>query len=402
LEELQTKKQGGALHLKSLLMFALFLISFSVLQAHLSKPKITISSSKKTPTLHFIPEHKRTAEKILLTIPSQENNEHFRTLVKNVYEALLISFPSYSTFEITVSESNLLTIKKIISKNNLQNRTTYHITEDEKVSIEAWAQDYFEPALSSNKTNIFLLPTTKSEKQPSRASGNFSQRSFARNESLSKTVTNLAIKEVDFFFEGGNVIVAENQSQQLLILVDYTSVTDSFSKNTLSKAADALSKGFGETKIGIIGNTQRINNFIHLDQSVLLLPNGIVFVNKITGFPKSSAARQHKTYTKQLKQLGFKVITIDTTNDDVEKSRSSLNAIPFFDKQENKEKVIFPVFENELKNKDLKDLSKSNLSGKALQMYEELEKLDTQPIPLLDQNLFQNNAGYHCLVNVLR
>lgn len=393
---------------KAILLF-LFLFALEagiLLSKSFSTSKIISERSQQKNNLRLVPEFEKTAEQVLLTIPSQEITPAFTNSLKKTYPQLLENFPSYTQFEIIIDAKTKNEFEKIVPSQELKNRIIYRQISGENLETEAWAQDYLEPAFQDG-SQVFIIPKIL----PINQKEEFEQNPLTRFETRRKTIIEAfgeeKTKTAPLFFEGGNFQTARNSSGDPLIFVDYDNILDSLenkkrpSARDLRKIAKSASEFFGGTEVAIIGNQSRKNNFIHLDQSVLFLWNNVALVNKIAGFPKSSAARQHKTYKKQLEHLGFHVFQIKTTPGDLKNSRSSLNAIAFFDRQENKKKVIYPVFENEAKNSSEK-LSKENLRGKALQVYETLEKMDILPIPLPEQVLFQNNAGFHCVVNVLR
>ncbi|MBT3355951.1 hypothetical protein HN784_00480 [bacterium] len=356
-------------------------------------------SSPSPQNLSITPEYQRTLQEMVLTIPQRLTSEkETLTLLNNSYRNLLLALPDYTHLVIFTHQANKELLFKFLKSLPIKNRVTYHFSNS--TSLELWAQDYFEPAIQDNSTQLLLLPLT-TKKVPS-----FNR--MRKRNSVVKTLDNHLT--VPFFFEGGNIMAAENELGHF-VFIDFETIKKTrdlyktFGKNlSISQVGNLIQGFFLDLKVVVLGDTTREGNFVHLDQSVLFLDNNTVVVYSVNDKPQSKASLQHKLYKKQLTSLGFKVKTLPISSIGIESSTSSLNAIVFKDSETQEKKVIFPVYPGQLNGEDEKKspLLKDDLKGEALLAFDLFLELGYLPIPVFDGSTFKQKGSLHCISNVLR
>jgi hypothetical protein len=116
----------------------------------------------------------------------------------------------------------------------------------------------------------------------------------------------------------------------------------------------------------------------------------------------SETARTQRFQQAQLAALGYEISLIEATQNDLENSYSSTNAIPFIDKRTGERKIIYPVFPGETKEdfKNYQSISENDLQGKGLKAFATYKQLGYTPIPVRDfSHIVKGNT--HCISNVL-
>lgn len=382
------------------LVVSLFLLIFLLLMFLVPKAIFLGKLQQAIVPVNITPDHAKTLAEIVITIPYQPMDEKdVLVLLENHYQSLLLAIPSYSKLDIFTHKNNFEAVEKFLKQLNLKNEREYHLSENK--NLELWAQDYFEPVtiVENEKESDRLLMPKKNDKHPA------FQRIANRNAALEKFKSNLY---ATFFFEGGN-LTATTKNGESFVFTDFETIKktlDSYlltghdlAEGTIRKL---LKKTFPTAKVTVLGDVDRENNFIHLDQSVLFLEQGTVIVHSLKNDSETKAAKQHSLYKTQLEDLGFNVKTLAITQAEIENSVSYLNAIPFKDKETGKNKLIFPIYQNDLRDIDKKSsLTRNDLQNTGLIAFELFESAGYEPIPVLEESNYKQNGSIHCITNVL-
>ena len=219
------------------------------------------------------------------------------------------------------------------------------------------------------------------------------------------------IIETPFYFEGGNMTIARLPNNQVVVFLGFGSVLKTIknmpenlkegkSKNELIKITKKEIENFFKKynlKVIFLGAKIENKKIFHIDQAILFLDKDKVFLAKYGGEKFSEVKEQLNSYKKQLLNLGYQILEIPYTDNDILENKFSLNSIVFLNNKNQKE-VIFPIFEGEYQ----KGKSGENiLKGKAKIFQEELEKLNIKSRPIIDKAFHKFNGSFHCVSNVL-
>ncbi len=356
------------------------------------------NSSLEEFNLSIIPEYERSLEEITLTIPEKTASYQETLLLLNAgYANLLLNIPNYTKISIFTHTVNKEILAEFISTLGITNEITYYFSDNS--NLEMWAQDCFEP-VNNGFSDYLLLPKTTT------LSTAFT-RIYKRNMPFKNSEKSLT---APFFFEGGNILAAKS-SLGSFIFIDFDSIKKTQDLYKLNKQTlfnfqikNLVKRTFPASKIIVLGDKRRIDNFIHLDQSVLFLKDNVVVINSINDAPSSEAATQHILYKKQLERLGFETKTLPISLKDVENSMSPLNAIVYKNSLTKENTVIFPVYPGEIKTlvKEKKFLKKEDLRGNALEAFVLFSELGYVPVPVFDDTLYKRGGSLHCISNVTR
>jgi len=365
--------------------------------------QIIVRSEKADSQIEAIPEYKRSLERLLLTIPSNESDEY----IKNAFFELIAQLPEYTEIELVAKEQNLETIKNIVNELKIENKINYKIFSQDSDHIEAWAQDYGE-ALKINGQEKFLI-SGKINNSNSRLDKIDKIRIEKRVEAITDALGKENIEVAKFIFEGGNMTFDEANGYLRVFIgyndLEFNAFNNGPKKMDLKEVAGIISRNLGGAEVVVMGNHAQEGTFVHIDQSFIILEGKTAIVNQFAKGANPMVRYQHQYYKAQLEKLGYRTIVVENDSDDLELCRSSLNAIPYIDKHSKEKKVIFPVFENEIKkgsiNTASKYLKQEDLQGKALNSFAAFKQAGYTPIPARDLVTHAKNGNVHCLSNVL-
>ncbi|HEB30686.1 MAG TPA: hypothetical protein ENI15_07395 [Spirochaetes bacterium] len=166
-----------------------------------------------------------------------------------------------------------------------------------------------------------------------------------------------------------------------------------------AKIVNNLKNALNVEKVFVIGreNVQPSLMF-HLDQAMILLPDKVAGVTKVVG--KKPGTRQQKRDIEEveaflvelralLQKIGYRVVDIDTSVNNLLNHQHYVNAIPYVDHRTNQKTILMPVF-----------------SGTSFE--QKLENKNTAVFQLLGYRVirvpsrtYKLNGGIHCLINVI-
>jgi hypothetical protein len=376
---------------------------------------------------YFIdPEYDRKLEKVLFSLDVNVSS------LSN-YEDIIKNLPDYTEIMLLLPRESTAVIKDEIRKMHFGRRTElipFDITNVENADVSllfpetnrvysapirnmqiprgsVWAQDLFETARTSDNESYIIVPdihkwflTTKGDGQNKMISDNvfLNRLSSARYDIRKTPITfkggNIAIdkrgdKRIAFF--GGDVI---RQTQNVL------SKTSGIPMPSKEDVIEMLRMYFNVDEVVVIGEKSRQPSLMyHLDQAMVLLPNGIAGVTHVVYDNESVPERVELEKVErflsglrsELRRLGYRIVDIETTVDDVVNYRYYVNGIPYRNAVTDKREFLMPLFP-EAQSGPEKGILMKNISS--------LEALGYKVIMVPTvANRYQ--GGIHCLVNVI-
>ena len=207
-----------------------------------------------------------------------------------------------------------------------------------------------------------------------------------------------SVVEAPFVFEGGNLAFDRG-----LVLVGRNDVsrTIAASGETLSRreVLDDVAATFGGIEVIEMGKEPQSPLLQHIDQAFVLLEDRAAVACRLEGGGLEVEARQLRYYADQLRDLGYRVSFLDHRASDLTRYRSSVNVVPFFDREAGRRRVLLPVFPGEL-SEGATFVDRRALGGKAAVAYDLYRDLGYEPSPLRDVT-HTLGGNTHCIVNVL-
>ena len=138
----------------------------------------------------------------------------------------------------------------------------------------------------------------------------------------------------------------------------------------------------------------------HLDQAMILLPGGVAGVARIVGDVASIGSEpetvlQSKRFLSELRgvlsALGYRIVDIEISVDDLMNCRHYVNSIPYIDAETNQRKLLMPVFLSAQSPEDRRIVAGNTRTFESL-------GYTVAHIPTSVDGI---RGGIHCLVNVL-
>lgn len=271
-----------------------------------------------------------------------------------------------------------------------------------------WAQDLFEVMTDSSDQVLLVQPLVH-------------KWFYRSNSGPSPSITrdNLyveALRQVGFAtvttplsFYGGNILVDETDDGQRIafcgsdVLTATGTVWNSFSdrERTVSKIIGDLKSALNVDQVIVPDpdNGQPCLMY-HLDQAMLLLPDMVVAIPRLVGsLPEKSdeagKIMDVKRFLTELRilmqRLGYRLVEIETSVQDVLNYRHSVNAIPYVDAQTDRKSLLMPVFIS-----GEEDLEAGLIAGNRAR----LESLGYEVV-FVPTNADELRGGIHCIVNVI-
>lgn len=366
-----------------------------------------------TDKVEITPEFQRNMEKVLLSDPPASREE-----IRKIYHDLLLRMPNYSIIQVLIREGREENFKKIIDE--IQEQEGGSIDLRQRLQIissnnpggldDIWAQDFGEMAKINGKDTFIIPADLEGDAFPKDTLDWYKQRNKIAAEWLQKQ--GLEIKQADFFFEGGNVTFDKTE-KGLRVFVGYSDIfysqglkKNGDQKSTPKMIAQKISKCFGGAEVVVMGDKELINTCFHIDQAFVILDGKQAVINQCASpcydDEGNDVSWQLKYYKKQLEGLGYKIIEIENTSQQLKDSHSSTNVIPFVDKNTGQKKVILPIFSDEIKENttDKEKIDYHSLQGKGLAAYHAYLKAGYEPI-LIRDHTYVDKGNTHCISNVL-
>ncbi len=423
----------GGLTLASSCLLAV-LLSGSFRQA---PPAHATPNASATPPLHLahsrrfriVPEYERHMERVVLSMSSSDT-------VPKYHDEILSSLPDYTRIDVMVPDSNLSAVKTWIDDKSYRDRVRlvaydpqyrsgarlYLLLPDEEqlVAVDTdgyrlgsqqgtlWAQDLFEVATADDNRTILLTACAHKCFQSERHRRD--SRVISDNAYLAcLDGDDTEVRRLPLAFKGGNVLIDELNGKRI-VFCGYDSVRSTrtawraFEGKEISdrRVAEMVENAFAADEVVIVGGTRpQPQVMYHLDQTMMPLGSGTIAVARVIGEcpclePNASRIRLAKAFLANLRfvliDLGYKIVDLDATVDNVLRYQHYVNLIPYVDKDRNQRMVLMPVFAEDMSKADQKIVRKNTKT---------LESLGYKVV-CVPTRAGELTGGIHCLVNVLR
>lgn len=379
--------------------------------------------------LSIKPEYDRQLRRIVVSLAKRD------TTLELQHE-VLAALPDYTRILLLLPETNLELINSKLSDKVYKDRVefvTYKATslknsrvwmlfpekdkfvevsigetDTESHSGSIWAQDLFEVMTDSSGHVLLVQPLVQkwfsmNSERPTRNIS--SDNAFSKN--LSKV--GLETLTVPLAFFGGNILIDETADGQRIafcginMLATTRIIRSAIADEHLAdeQITEDLRVALNVDQV-VIPGAGEIQPYLmyHLDQAMLLLSDHVVAISKVVGSlpEKASEAREIMDVKRflavlrsQLLQLGYRLVDIETSVENLLHCQHYVNAIPYTDFETGRKTVLMPTFRSAQADSDRELIARNT---------ERLESLGYEVVyvPTIADEL---RGGIHCLVNVL-
>lgn len=213
------------------------------------------------------------------------------------------------------------------------------------------------------------------------------------------------IRRLNVAFKGGNIL-SDRRKSETLVFCGYDSIQSTrtvwsaFHGETLSdnQIVERFRKALGVDRVIMAGPAgPQPKSLYHLDQAMLLLPDSVVALSKVTGptprlEPDATQIRTIRAFLADLRAtllgLGYKTVDIETPVENVLRFQYYVNAIPYVDSSTGTRALLMPVFPTT----DDEQIVVRNT--------EKFQQLGYHVVHV-PTSAYRLTGGIHCLVNVL-
>jgi len=372
-------------------------------------------------------------EKIVISIPTK--NSLVPALSLDSHFGVLQYIPDYTQIMMILPENRVEEIRTRLTKYPIKNKITLHpfktrtlkkghiyliFAENDKLVNSGlmeniiipkgtvWAQDLFEPAKLSNGKSLLLVPDAYKMF--------YSEEGDNKEETVNVQPDNLFLRRLSsenidsirtpLVFMGGNILVDRFNGTKIAfcggdVLKDTQIVWRAYYEKLLKKEKfiELIKKYLNVDKVYILGGkTPQPSYMFHLDQAMILLPDGIAGVTNIVGNgsgQNSKDINEIKFFLSEAKSLliktGYKLIEIDTSIDSVLNHQFHINSIPYKDKMTGQRMLLMPVSNQKPTTRE------KTLIGKNISAYKSVG----YDVVIVPSESTEFNGGIHCLINVI-
>lgn len=356
------------------------------------------------------PEYERTLSRALLVFPSEPITPEMvlagrdrrgsvpTAFVTAAFHDIVEALPSYTELKLvarSVQRDAALSLLRMAGDRPAE----LHLVTERGVEVELWAQDLGEPVFRDGKPKFLVSgripevsgPTSKMMRDRRRVA----EFLFGRDSVL----------EAPFVFEGGNlafdvvdaklrVFVGRNAVQRTI-----DSLADDGRRASRATVHERIRSTFGAAEVVEMGRDRQLPLLQHIDQSFLILGEGLAVAPRPTEDVRREEKRQLEDHAAQLRELGYELLFIDHTGEDIAGWRNSVNAVPFVDRTNGGRRVLFPVFPGEAAGEGERP-ERTGLRGKAARAFDVYREAGYEPIPVRDLTHVAG-GNTHCILNVL-
>ncbi|KKM05239.1 hypothetical protein LCGC14_1756130 [marine sediment metagenome] len=270
-----------------------------------------------------------------------------------------------------------------------------------------WAQDLLEVTTGPNGRPVLLVPPV--HKYFSGVAANRDDRLESDNACLQVlSAEQLELQRVPVAFRGGNVLVDRINGRRVVFIGSDTfrtarAASQAFGRQELteSEIIACLKRALNADLVVVMGRSgPQPEHIFHLDQAMMLLHGGVAVVARIVGgapdapeqATKLADARDFLSEARsRLRELGYRVVDLATSAQDVLQFRHRINAIPYVDAETGQRTVLMPVFPSGQGGSDERLAERNSQTLRSL-------GCRVVRVPTQAHNL---HGGIHCLVNVL-
>ncbi len=342
---------------------------------------VTTHTEPLDESVSVTPEYERHLKKILITIPVGYGFPGLATrnlrlpvriqMIESAYESLLDALPDYTEVHIALRTADEGPLKPWLKRVESQHQVHLHRLNDVTAETDLWAQDVGE-ALTVGRSTHFLVSM---DVDPAMERN---QHIAASRQQIARAVFGVSsVIKAPFVFEGGNlefdrvgdryrILIGFND---LLLSIDnYNAIKKRFSR---ARLLEAIAEQFGVDDVIVMGREEQSPYLFHIDQAFILLADRVAVVNRIVAAKSSREERQLQYYNSQLKALGYRIITIDNTQTEIERRHTSTNAIPYVDHEPGRKRS----FTRSTREKSLQGRRNSERKRSARQRTESIRSL---------------------------
>ncbi len=392
-----------------------------------SKDRVAGYQRERYRHCRLTPEYDRYMKRVVISLAQ-------RDMTLRLHHGLLRQLPDYTEIIILVPEKNIEFIKADLEQRWYAKRVKF-VTYDAKpkrdarffilfpekeklIQVDAgarpasrqgtiWAQDLFEvghfpsgrPVLFTSVVHKYYYAT---EDKPG-----------FRVTRDNLYLNNLASIEMDVValplaFKGGNILVDTRDGKRIIFCGEGVFRTTRTAWRSATEVQMTRS-GFVKVVKDVLNADEVVllpdkrlqpAQMYHLDQAMILLPDGIAAVARIiedgsTRSPSSEDVAQTKRFLAGLRNilqgLGYQLAEIHISVDNLMNCQHYVNSVPYIDARTNKRMLLMPVFLNAQTDFDKEIITKNTETFQSLGY--EVVHVET----LADEV----RGGIHCLINVL-
>ncbi len=374
-------------------------------------------------SFHIVPEYERRLETVVLSLETSTKD-------LSLHEDILMSLPEYSEVLMLLPEKRAQDIGRQLEALGLRQKVRLMPFSSRVVGKEdayrlytrnselrklrkrrlmprgsVWAQDLFEVGRDEDGASAILAPFI--HKWFVKPGAQWGQRLESDNVFVEKLASgDIEFKKLPLVFKGGNVLVDELGGQSIAfaggdVIRDTQLVLEATLGKKVSSAevVEGLRLYLNVDRVVFIGRhmSQPVKMF-HLDQAMVLLPGGVACVTRIVDYEMARASRKvdevHMLLGElraELRALGYTIVDIAATVEDVENYRYYVNGVPYVNRNTGKREFLMPRFADSLEGADA-EVFRTNVSV--------FESLGYRVIPV-PTNANKRHGGLHCIINVI-
>lgn len=418
----------AALTVVALITVAMMSILVGYLLFVQGKPVGPNSDSHKSSSWRCVPEYNRRLKRVVLSVAKGNSSIELQ-------DSLLTALPAYTKIILLLPESSVELIRRDLEDKpyrsrvqlvtypaaSLKNSKVWILFRDKDKLVEAdltgsnvenyvgntWGQDMFE--VVENQTGRTILLRSCVHKYWFTAAADSAAHISPDNTYLDRLSTvGMEVRTLPLAFMGGNIFIDEVDGEQVAfcgsdVLKNTRTVARAIHDANPSdaKTEAVIRNALKVDKVILLGAEQsQPDQMYHLDQAMLLLPDKVAAVAKIVGGrPKASpqaeeikeAERFLAALRSTLRSLGYRLIDVETSAQNVLRCQHYVNAIPYVDVETGQRTLLMPTYLSAQTDFDKSLISKNTAVFESLG-YKVIH------VPTRADEL---RGGIHCLLNVI-
>jgi hypothetical protein len=376
--------------------------------------------------LSIDPEYERTVSRVLISTDMGTPLSLQMNTIKKLprYTEVLILLPAQRLEDIRQEMDDVLGKRKIslipFDTHILKNVHTYlllhksgHVAstmyrEVEMPKSSVWAQDLFEVARADDGKNVLIAPDV--------IDAFFLPQGHTMNEKLSDNayISDIADKgdfrvmRTPLSFKGGNVLTDRLNGRNIAfvggdVIGDTMAVLQATAGYNIYSTSDVyqmIRDYLNVDEVVVIGEGDRQpNQLYHLDQAMIFLSEGVVGITRVLyndyGLRNNREIQKVERFLSEARQklegLGYRIVNIHTTAEDVLNFRYYANGLVYTNAQNGKREFLMPKYPFK-RSPFVENIIRRNIVAL------ELEGYTVTPVPT-DVN--RHEGGLHCIVNII-